>query len=78
MYGVIYIQDLPDEQDLNIVSLELFSDFEDAVNRTHKIAEEFIDEFGIDDVEYATEGNPVTIMFNGEFTAYAYIKKVSE
>ena len=78
MYGVIYINDFPDEQNLNLVSLELFSTFEEAKKRTYEIADEFSEEYGIDDIEYATEENPVTIMFNGEITGYAYIQKVSK
>lgn len=78
MYGVIYINDFPDEQNLNLVSLELFSTFEEAKKRTYEIADEFSEEYGIDDIEYATEESPVTIMFNGEITAYAYIQKISK
>ena len=78
MYGVAYLIHFPDEEDPNMLSLELFETFDEALERTKQIAEDFIADYGEDIIEYATESNPVTVMFNGEVTAYAYIQKVSE
>lgn len=71
MYGVIYLIQFPDDQDLAMQSLE------EAEQRVREIVTEFIDEYGEDDIEYGTESNPVTIMYNGEVTGYAFIEKVS-
>ena len=77
MYGVIYLIQFSDNQDPEMQSLELYSTYEEAEQRTHEIVTDFIDEYGEDDIEYGTESNPVTIMYNGEVTGYAFIEKVS-
>ena len=78
MYGVVNIIQFPNMQDPEMLSLELFSTFEEAEKRTRDIAAQFIEEYGEDIIEYATVSNPVAVMFNGEVTAYAYIVKVKE
>ena len=77
MYGVIYIICFPHKEDPKMQSLELFNSYDEAEKRTQEIIKEFIEEYGEDLTVYATPQKPVAIMFNGEVTAYAYIKKVS-
>ena len=77
MYGVIYLIQFPDDQDPEMQSLELYPTYEDAEKRTREIVSEFIDEYGEDDIEYATEDDPVTVMYNGEVTGFAFIERVS-
>ena len=78
MYGVINIIKFPDFEDPRMLSLELFPTFVEAEKRTREIVEKFIEEYGEDYVEYATEKRPVAIMFNGDVIAYAFIEKVKE
>lgn len=78
MYGVIYLIQLPIKEDPRLLSLELFPHFDDAKKRTEELIKEFVEEYGEDYIEHASKENPVAIMFNGEVTGYAYIKKVSE
>ena len=78
MYGVINIIKFPDFEDPRMLSLELFPTFDEAEKRTREIVEKFIEEYGEDYVEYATEKRPVAIMFNGDVIAYAFIEKVKE
>ncbi len=77
MYGVIYLIQFPDEQDPEIQSLELYPTYEEAEQRSREIVSEFINEYGEDQIEYATVDDPVTVMYNGEVTGYAFIEKVS-
>lgn len=77
MYGVAYLIQFPNKEDPRMLSLDLFETFDEALERTKQLAEDFIEEYGEDIIEYATESNPVTVMYNGEVTAYAYIQKVS-
>lgn len=77
MYGVIYLIQFPDDQDPAMQSLEVYAAYEEAEQRVHEIVTEFIDEYGEDDIEYGTESKPVTIMYNGEVTGYAFIEKIS-
>jgi len=77
MYGVIYIICFPHEQDPRMESLELFNSYDEAEKRTQEIIKEFIEIYDEDFTKYATPKDPVAIMFNGEVTAYAYIKEVS-
>ncbi len=78
MYGVINMILFPDKHDPQLLSLELFPSFDEAKKRTRVIIEEFIDEYGEDYINNATEEKPIAIMYNGEVTAYAYIQKVTE
>ena len=54
-------------------SLELFSSFDEAVEKSEEIIKEFEEEYGIDYVEYATRENSVAIISNGEVSGYVYI-----
>lgn len=76
MYGVVNILVLPCCMDPEMISLEVFSSFDKALERSEEIIEEFIDKYGRDEIVHATEKKPVAVMYNGEVTAYAYIVKV--
>ncbi len=73
MYGVVYMIQFPGYEDPKMKSLELFSSFDEAVERSEEIIKEFKEEYDIDYVEHATREKPVTIMDNGEVTGYVYI-----
>lgn len=77
MYGVIYLIHFPDNQDPEMQSLELYPTYEEAEQRSREIVSEFINEYGEDYTEYASEDEPVAIMYNGEVTGYAFVQKVS-
>lgn len=77
MYGVIYLILFPEYEDPEMQSLELYPTYEEAEQRTREIVKESIEEYGEDDIEYATEKKHVAIMYNGEVTGFAYIEKVS-
>ena len=76
MYGVIYLIQYPDDQDPVMQSLELYPTYEAAEQRTREIVTEFIDEYGEDIIEYATERKPAAVACNGEVTGFAFIEKV--
>lgn len=77
-YGVIYILNFPEQEDPKLVSLEMFGSYEEAQKRSQEIVEEFIEDYGEDFIQYATENEPVAIMYNGDVTGYAFIQKVKD
>ena len=79
MYGVIYLIQFPDDQDPEMKSLELYPTYEEAEQRSREIVLEFIEEYGEGQIEYATEDNPVTVMYNGEVTGFSVsVRKMPE
>ena len=58
-----------------MLSLELFSSFAKAKERSEEIIKEFIDDYGEDYIEHATKKNPVAVMGNGDVTGYVYIEE---
>ena len=77
MFGVAYLIQFPDGHEPRMESLELFNSFDDAEIRTREIIFKFIEEYGDDVIEYASKEDPVAIMYNGDVTAYVYIKEVN-
>jgi len=77
MYGLVNVICFPCDEDPQMLSLTLFNSFEEALKNTEIIIEKFIEDYGEDIIEKATQEKPVTIMFNGEVTAYAYIVEVT-
>ena len=77
MYGVIYLIQYPEEQNPEMRSLELYPTYEKAEQRVRELVTEFINEYGEDYIEYGTDKKPLTIMYNGEVTGYAFVQKVS-
>ena len=75
MYGVINIMMFPYNEDPEMQSLELFSSFDKARERSEEIIKEFVDDYGEDYIEHATKKNPVAVMGNGDVTGYIYIVK---
>lgn len=73
IYGVVNIMLLPDREEPKLVSMQLYYSFEEAMDRSEEIIEEFIDDYGEDYIEHATRKRPVAIMDNGEVTGYVYI-----
>ena len=52
----------PDFEDPRMLSLELFPTFAEAEKRTREMAENFMEEYGEECIEYATEKRPVAVM----------------
>lgn len=73
IYGVINIMSVPYDEKPEMESLELFTSFDKAVERSEEIIKEFIDEYGEDYIQHATKKKPVAIMGNGDLTGYVYI-----
>ena len=71
IYGVVNMILFPEDEDPEMLSLELFSSFAKAKERSEEIIKEFIDDYG----EHATKKNPVAVMGNGDVTGYVYIVK---
>ena len=67
IYGVVNMILFPEDEDPEMLSLELFSSFAKAKERSEEIIKEFI--------EHATKKNPVAVMGNGDVTGYVYIVK---
>ena len=77
MYGIVVILDYPFDADPEMMSLTLCDSFEEALKKTEIIIEKFIEDFGEDTIEKATKENPVTVMYNGDITEYAFIVEVT-
>ena len=75
IYGVVNMILFPEDEDPEMLSLELFSSFAKAKERSEEIIKEFIDDYGEDYIEHATKNNPVAVMGNGDVTGYVYIVK---
>ena len=71
IYGVVNMILFPEDEDPEMLSLELFSSFAKAKERSEEIIKEFIDDY----IEHATKKNPVAVMGNGDVTGYVYIVK---
>ena len=78
MYAVAYLIHFPDEEDPRMESIQLYPSFEQAEIRTRELIDDFVELYGEDMIEYATKESPVAVMYNGDVTAYAYIKEVSK
>ena len=59
IYGVVNMILFPEDEDPEMLSLELFSSFAKAKERSEEIIKEFIDDYGEDYIEHATKKNPV-------------------
>ena len=75
IYGVVNMILFPEDEDPEMLSLELFSSFAKAKERSEEIIKEFIDDYGEDYIEHATKKNPVAVMGNGDVTGYVVEKK---
>lgn len=78
MFAVAYLIHFPEEEDPRMESIQLYPSFDEAEKRTKELIDEFISDYGEDMIEYATKESPVAVMYNGDVTAYAYIKEVSK
>lgn len=75
-YGVVYMIMYPFSRDPEVKSLDLFSSFEEALEKTEDKIEEFEEFFGLDDdalQQHATKKKPLAIMTNGEVVGYAAV-----
>lgn len=73
IYGVINFMTISCNEEPEMLSLELFSTFEKAVERSEEIIKEFVDDYGEDYIEHATKERPIAIMGNDDMTGYVYI-----
>ncbi|MCQ2521414.1 MAG: hypothetical protein MJ105_03455 [Lachnospiraceae bacterium] len=76
MYSVVNIVNYPGAEDPEMLSVEIYDSFADAHKRSEEIIEIFLEDFGEDYIEHATQKKPLAIMFNGDVTEYAYIVEI--
>ena len=76
MFGLIIIYEFPDSPDPRVDGLEFYQSFYEAKQRTDFLINEFIEDYGKDYIERATEQNPMALASNGEVIWRGYIEKV--
>lgn len=77
VYGVINIMTAPCSENPKMLSLNLYSSFEKAIERSEEIIKDFIENYGGEYIEHATKENPMAIMSNDEVDGYVYIVETS-
>ena len=78
MIVLVSFMEIPDCQDYVIEGAELFERFEDAKLRSDELIANFIEEYGDDYSEMATEKEPMAYAGNGDVTRRIYIREIKE